>query len=514
MKVISIGTDRKIFENGSAARQRTVEYGNLFGELHIVIFTLKNLNIKEERISENVFIYPTNSSNRAAYIFDAYKISKNILSGKSFDSVVSTQDPFETGLVGTLLKLRFGLPLHVQIHTDFLNKHFLKHSPLNMIRVLLAHMIIPFADRVRVVSKKIKDSVAELSSDSKIDLLPIYVSTETRSDNAQKNDELTILTIGRLEREKGVDVGIRAFAKIIQEGIKARYLIVGDGSERVALEGLAKELKVDKYIDFVGWQNELAPFYSKSHIYLSTSLYEGYGMTLVEAASYGLALVMTNTGLAGDIFVHEQSALVCEVKDDKSVADALTRLAKDKVARGELGSKALQAVSDRSKTLGKYLESYKDSIELSSQGFKRQSFVGRLWQLMSSVINHNKIVRYAVGGVSVALTQLLLLYVLTDFAHVWYLLSSIISFCYAVVTSFLIQKFWAFRDKSMQSAFKQFVQFILVALIGIAINTISMYFWVELIHIWYVLAQFVTGFIIMFVNFTIYKYVIFKNVPR
>ena len=511
MKVISIGTDRKIFENGSAARQRMVEYGHLFGELHIVIFTLKDLNIIEEKISENVFIYPTNSSNRAAYIFDAYKISKNILSGKSFDSVVSAQDPFETGLVGMLLKLRFGLPLHVQIHTDFLNKHFLKHSPLNMIRVLLAHMIIPFADRVRVVSKKIKDSVVELSSDSKIDLLPIYVSTEARPDNAQKNDELTILTISRLEKEKGVDVGIRAFAKMIQEGIKARYLIVGDGSQRKALEDLAKELRVDKYIDFVGWQNELAPFYSKSHIYLSTSLYEGYGMTLVEAASYGLALVMTNTGLAGDFFVHEQSALVCEVKDDKSIADALTRLAKDEVVRGELGRKALQAVSERSKTWEKYLESYKNSIELSSQGFKRQSFARRIWQLVSNVINHNKIIRYLIGGTTVAITQIFLLFAFTEYVGLWYLFSSMLSVCYAIVASFLAQKLWVFRDKDTSGAFRQFIQFVILTITDTVINIISMYFWVDIVGFWYIPSQLLTGFVIMFINFTVYKIIIFKK---
>lgn len=506
---------QRIFEHDSEIRRRQIEYGSLFEELHIIVYTPDSPHFTEQQIAPSVFIHPTKTKIRPLFIFDYFKIFKKIL--KNADSkkesyVVTTQDPFETGLVGTLLKLRFGLPLHVQIHTDFLNKHFLKHSPLNMIRVLLAHMIIPFADRVRVVSKKIKESIMELSSDSKIDLLPIYVSTEARSDNSQKNNELTILTIGRLEREKGVDVGIRAFAKMIQEGIKARYLIVGDGSERVDLEGLAKELKVDKYIDFVGWQNELAPFYSKSHIYLSTSLYEGYGMTLVEAASHGLALVMTNTGLAGDIFVHEQSALVCEVADDKSVADALTRLAKDEVVRGDLGRKALQAVSERSKTWEKYLESYKDSIELSSQGFKWRSFALRIWQLVSSVINHNKIVRYLIGGTTVAISQIFLLFVFTEYIGLWYLFSSMLSVCYAIVASFLAQKLWVFRNKDTYGTFRQFIQFIILMIADTIINITSMYFWVDIVGFWYVPSQILTGFVIMFINFTVYKIIIFKKI--
>ena len=124
MKIISIGTDRKLFEENSVVRQRQIEYGKFFDEMHIVVFTTRVMNYESRiKLSENVFVYSTNFRNKLFYLTDTLKISKKII-GNSKDFVVSTQDPFETGLVGALLKLFFDLPLHVQVHTDLMHKYF------------------------------------------------------------------------------------------------------------------------------------------------------------------------------------------------------------------------------------------------------------------------------------------------------------------------------------------------------------------------------------------------------
>ena len=62
MRVISIGTDRKLFEANSAVRQRQIEYGKMFDELHIIVFTKRIINCESKiKLSENVFVYSTNS---------------------------------------------------------------------------------------------------------------------------------------------------------------------------------------------------------------------------------------------------------------------------------------------------------------------------------------------------------------------------------------------------------------------------------------------------------------------
>ena len=140
MNVIMISTDRSIFTPGSEAWLRMREYGNLFTSLHIIVFTPRGFS--ELRISETTRVYPTNSWVKLLAPWQAYRIARGIMRGnKKYEIrnkeeekwVVTTQDPFETGLVGRLLALRTGIRWQAQIHTDFLSPWFCRQFLLNKI---------------------------------------------------------------------------------------------------------------------------------------------------------------------------------------------------------------------------------------------------------------------------------------------------------------------------------------------------------------------------------------------
>ena len=78
LKVLMIGSDRKLFEEGSAVVERIKGYGALVEELHIIVFALKSLGFTDKRIAPNVWIYPTNSFSRWLYIYDAASLGKKI----------------------------------------------------------------------------------------------------------------------------------------------------------------------------------------------------------------------------------------------------------------------------------------------------------------------------------------------------------------------------------------------------------------------------------------------------
>ena len=102
MNLISIGTERKMFSD-NPTRDRILYMGQDFEQYHIVVFTLKKNSFKNEKIA-NANIYPTNSSNKLLYIFDAIKICFKILKyfseKQKKETVITVQDPFECGLVG------------------------------------------------------------------------------------------------------------------------------------------------------------------------------------------------------------------------------------------------------------------------------------------------------------------------------------------------------------------------------------------------------------------------------
>ena len=330
--LLMISTDRKIFEHGSAVRARMVEYGRDLGELHIIIFAKKEAGFTEQKISENVFVYPTQSRTKLGYIFDAIKIGREILSKNHQLSTnnysISCQDPFETGLVGTRLSQKFSLPLELQIHTDIGSPYF-TYSFLNKVRMVLARYTLPKASHVRVVSVRIQKYLVEyLKIDTaKIEIRPIQVDVERLKNTPVVVDlhkkypqfKKIVLMASRLEKEKNIAFAVRVWKKVLETVPSAGLVIVGSGREESALKYLVKKIGLEKTVIFEPWTDSLASYYRSADVFLLTSFFEGYGMTLVEANTLGCAIVSSDVGIAPEI----SNITVCPVNDEECFVKAL-----------------------------------------------------------------------------------------------------------------------------------------------------------------------------------------------
>lgn len=122
--------------------------------------------------------------------------------------------------------------------------------------------------------------------------------------------------------------------------------------------------------------------------------------------------------------------------------------------------------------------------------------------------------KYLVSGGSAAAVSLGTLYLLTEYAHFHYLLSAILAFIVAFFVSFLLQKFWTFQNKGREDMHVQLAAFLLVSLGNLALNTLLIYTFVEVFHLWYLLAAFISGGFIAVESFFIYRYVIFVEGVR
>lgn len=508
MKVLTIGTDRKIFEQGSSVQKRQIEYGKLFEEVHIVVFATKSLELKAKslKLAENVWVYSTNSKNKFFYVIDAIRVAKAIsLKLQTKSCVISTQDPFETGIVGVILKILLGVPLQIQLHTDFNNKYFVLHSPLNFVRLVLAHITLPFADSVRCVSEKVAKGVRELNPN--VSILPISQDLKLVDVGEEKEFKGKLLTVCRLEREKNLETAIKAFAKLLFKYKEATFTIVGDGSQRKSLELLAKSLGVEDRIKFVGWQNDLNSFYKEADIYISTSLFEGYGMSMVEAALHGLPLVLSEAGIAEEYF-KDNGALLCKPKDVDAFYKSLLVLFEDEESRTKMGSKARRSAESKMIAWQDYLSLYKKDLQNTKiDPNKNKNILNRVFNFLSSIM----FVRYFFSGITSAGFNIALLYIFTDLAGIWYLYSSVIAFVMALFLSFILQKFVVFRDSNVNGVYKQFSKFFIVAVLSVVTNTVVMFVCVDYLGIWYILSQVIAGFFVMIQNFFLYKIFIFKK---
>ena len=140
--------------------------------------------------------------------------------------------------------------------------------------------------------------------------------------------------------------------------------------------------------------------------------------------------------------------------------------------------------------------------------------LSRFPRLHSRLYRHKLGVKYVISGSTAAAIDFILLFVLTDLLGIWYLTSAILAYISSFFTSFTLQKFWTFQDQDLKKIRKQFLIYLAVALIGLLLNSIMMYFWVSALHIWYLAAQFITTGILAIGSFAINTTITFKKTGK
>jgi glycosyltransferase involved in cell wall biosynthesis len=370
MKLLVIGTDVDIFDPRSEARSRIDEYGRLFEELHIVIYTKPGFC--EAKTESGVFLYPTNARFWFLRPYRAYVIGRKIIQRCAIDCL-SVENPSECGIAGLLLKWSCRVPFHVQIHADLLSPWYRKNSWKERVRFWLAEWIIPRADRIRVVSERVKHSLESRFAirDSRITVLPIFVDRARIAGTlAPANPRVrysgfrfVILMVTRFVREKNVAIALRAFRAVLEKFPDAGLVIVGDGPMRAALEREVARLGIQGSVRFEGWQNDSLPYYVSSDLYLLTSNFEGYSRSVVEAASSGLPIVMTDVGIAGDIIREGETGHVVGVGDEHALARAILGSFENYAGAKQMALRAREYVlSLEPRTREQYLELYRKAL--------------------------------------------------------------------------------------------------------------------------------------------------------
>ncbi|MDQ6652353.1 MAG: glycosyltransferase family 4 protein, partial [Acidobacteriota bacterium] len=133
-----------------------------------------------------------------------------------------------------------------------------------------------------------------------------------------------------LESHYGVDCVLRAFAMIQKRFPDARLTVAGDGSQRPALEQLARELNLHN-VEFKGRVNheEVFALYDAADIYLNGSEIDNQPLSLLEAFACGLPVVTTNAGGIPDLLTHECTGMVGQCGDYQALAEEAIRLLQD-----------------------------------------------------------------------------------------------------------------------------------------------------------------------------------------
>lgn len=143
----------------------------------------------------------------------------------------------------------------------------------------------------------------------------------------------------------------------------------------------------------------------------------------------------------------------------------------------------------------------------------------RFWQylevafprLYGTLFTRRRVIKYILAGGTAACVDLSVLYVAHDVAGISLLPSVAIAFFFGFLASFLLQKFWAFEDRSVERVHSQASLYFAVSGVNFFLNLLLMYLLVEVFGLWYLFAKIVVSGGIACSSFFVYKIFIFKD---
>ncbi len=231
------------------------------------------------------------------------------------------------------------IPTFCLIHSKEINHP--KNSGINK-RVLASLNKVKFIISNSGFTKKLAIDVG--ISENKIHIIhpghdePLNVEGKFK----QESDKLfgdsfpKILTVARLERRKNHQNILMSIRNLKEKFPKIKYISVGDGEEKNKLLSLVKELKLESEVIFLDKvdQKLKVSLLQNSNLFLMPSIIfkksvEGFGISFIEAASYGVGSIGGKDGGAGDAIKNNETGLICDGQDISSIYNSILEFFKN-----------------------------------------------------------------------------------------------------------------------------------------------------------------------------------------
>ncbi len=171
---------------------------------------------------------------------------------------------------------------------------------------------------------------------------------EFRKADSFSNEEsvdVRLLFIGRIDPQKDILTLLKAFNLVVRKSLLINIYLdivgddtIGEGHELLkAKEFIAKNPGLSRLVRFHGWHSNIDPFLAKSNIFISTSIYEGFGIVFLEAGNYYLPVISTNVDGIPEVVRHGSGGLLAHKYDYIQIAEYIETLCLDKTLRLKMG---------------------------------------------------------------------------------------------------------------------------------------------------------------------------------
>ena len=177
-------------------------------------------------------------------------------------------------------------------------------------------------------------------------VMPHYIDFESYRKQAEngeglpepKHGRLRLLTVARLDRQKGIDIAIEAAKVLVGKELDFVWYIIGGGAPEEEYKRLTNVKQVGDRFVFLGARKNPFPAYKDCDIYVQPSRLEAYCLTLAEARAFDKPIVTTDFVGANEQIVNEETGLIVLAENVASLVEGIERLIKDEALRTRLSN--------------------------------------------------------------------------------------------------------------------------------------------------------------------------------
>jgi len=282
------------------------------------LFSTNDSGNIEELKNKNVHIRSFNLKNK--YSLASIGKIKEILERENYDIVHVHLFPASAIVALSSILIKKNIIFLFTVHSTFNKRRNIKM--FKIIDALIYHRY----KKIICISRQVKNSLIEWvpGIKEKIEIIPNGIPIDVQYNDNSVRRKYDVLFVGRLVKEKGINYLLKAI-DIIQKKYQKniRVAIAGNGPMKTELVKMCEELKIRDSVEFLGFQRDIDSIMRFSRILVLPSIWEGFGLVLLEAMKNRCAIIASNVGGIPEIITSGNDGLLIPKENSKILAHSI-----------------------------------------------------------------------------------------------------------------------------------------------------------------------------------------------
>jgi glycosyltransferase involved in cell wall biosynthesis len=325
---------------GAADNTHIVKWVNGLSKIGIKVYLISQ-HKKSIEISKEVLFYSLPIKGNLGYFFNIFALRRILKIIKP--QVLNTHYASGYGLLSMLSKFK---PTLLSVW----GSDIFEFPKRGIIQKTLIKIILHNATQIASTSYCMRDEIRKYNKIRRIHITPFGIDQKLfKPIQKKQKDYLLIGTIKTLESNYGIDVLIESFhslKKNIDQSINLKLQIIGGGSQLLFLKKKALFLGLNNDVEFTGRikHSDVPLYLNNFDIYVALSKHESFGVSVLEASSVGLPVVVSDVPGFNEVVIEGKTGYIVNQKNHTYASNAIAKLVNDASLRFDMGENGIKFV--------------------------------------------------------------------------------------------------------------------------------------------------------------------------